>query len=1041
MDRLFDGLIAWSIRHRLIVVLVAGALFCCGIAVSARAPWDVLPEFLPPQVVVQTEAPGMSTLELEELVTRPLERALLGTPSLDSMRSSSGPGLSVITLTFDEAVDVYRARQLVTERLELARAQLPLSVGLPRLAPVTAALNALLKVSISLPEDASEQELRDLRAFGDWVVRPRLLGIPGVAHVGIHGGAVERIEVQPNLARLHARGVSIQDLALALRDAQAPAGAGFTTSGDARLEVVTDTHLPLARALTDLGDVVVVSPDGVPVRVGDVADVVMATVPKVGAAIHDGRPSLYLQVNKLPGTDTLELTRRVEAALDELAAAAPARARFEAPVSRQADFVRTSVRSVVHAMLLGGVLVVAVLIAFLRSKTLAAISLTAIPLSLVAALTVLVLRGETINGMILGGLAIAVGEVVDDAIVDVENVWRRLRENALRIEPRPALDVIRDASKEIRGSVVYATVIVCVVLLPVIFLGGIAGRIFSPLAQSYVLAIAASLLVALTVTPAMCGLLLPRVAATEANPTRLATWLLLRYRLLLGKAVGHPRIVFGSAATAVVAAVLTWSSLGGRFLPEFHERTVIAHVHAAPGASLEAAEAIARAIDRNARPDAAEHVATRIGRAELDDDGAPVHSMELDLGLPSGESRDHAIEELEARLDAIPGIGFVVEGFLSERIHEVLAGETAPIVVKAIGPELGELRALGGQIASVMQTIPELGPVRVEPQLDLPQLLVVPDRARLLTSGIRPAEVADAVVDWRHGRTVTQVFDPSGRIVDVALAGPPDFRERGALRDIPIATRLAGVLPLEALASIREVPAPFEVRRDGGERRVAITASPPGSALSTTAARLSRELEQRVRLPPGYRIEIGGEAVARQEAAGRLALVGGLVLAGIVVFLASAFGSLRDAGIVLLNLPLGLVGGVLASTLIPDGLSVAAFIGFVTLFGISARNGILLVTHKRHLELALPDVDAVARILRAAEERLLPVVMTAATAGLGLLPLALSIGRAGSELEAPMALIVCGGLVTATSLNLIVLPTVYVWLESRRTRRLAGGPG
>lgn len=1034
MGTLFDGLITWSIRYRAVVLLVAAGLVVAEILTVSRASLDVLPDFMPPRVVVQVEAPGMGTLDVEETVTRPLERVLLGTPSATTVRSTSSPGLSVVTMLFEEGVDVYRARQLVAERIELARARLPKSARAPQLAPISAPIGALVKFCISADANSDPSRLRAARAFGDWVLRPRLLAIPGVSQVTVHGGEVERVEVRPDPARLRARGISVDELLAAVQGAQSPTGAGFVETQTARLDVQTAGRLTLDAAVPAIADAVVTAKSGLSVRVGDVAAVVPAAEPRVGAALYDGRPAVYIQVSKLPWADTLGVTRDVEAAISGLGVRLPAGTRLEPPVFRQADFIRTSIWSVSRAMLLGGLLVVVVLIAFLRHGRLAIISLTAIPLSILAAAAILVASGVSINGMTLGGLAIAVGEVVDDAIVDVENVWRRLRLNAALPEPRPVLDVVHDASKEIRGSVVYATIIVCLVLVPVLLLGGIAGHIFAPLATAYILAIVASLLVALTVTPATCALLLPRIATREARPTRLARWMLDRYRAVLRKVIARPLAVLGASAAIVAAAIVILPFLGGRFLPEFHEHSLIAQVHAVPGVSLDEATRLAARVDTRARPGVADHVASRAGRAELDEDAAPINRVEMDLVLRPGDDRewDEVVLDVARRIGQVPGLGFVVEGFLAERIHEVLSGETAPVVVKAVGPDLPELRLLAAEVAHVMRETPGLGLVRVEPQIDVPQLRVLPDRAALLRAGVRTSELADAIVDWRQGRSVTELLEPNGRVVDVALAGPPALRDRAALGDIPVATRAMGDVTVSALATLDEVPVPSLINHEGGERRISVGASASGASLSRAVSRLESRLREQVHPAPGYRIELAGEAVARSSAAARLLVLVALVVLGVFVLLSVAFGSLRDAGIVLMNIPLGLVGGVIAAAVTPEGLSVAGFVGFVTLFGIISRNGIMLVAHKRHLETETPAEDAIARILRAAEERLLPIMMTAATAGLALLPLAASFEVAGSELEAPMALIVCGGLVTSTALNMIVLPTFYVWLERRR---------
>lgn len=1062
MGAFFDGLISWSIHNRVVVLLAAVALVAFGVWSAIHASLDVLPDFTPPFVVIQTEATGMATLDVEQLVTRPVEQILLGTPQATLVRSTSSPGLSVVTLFFEEGLDIYRARQFVTERLQLAQARLPQMVGAPQLMPISAPIGALLRLALTSDAPDQGQALRDLRTFADWRLRPHLLAIPGVAQVTPLGGFVERVEVQPDPTRLQQRGVSMADVANAVRASQSLTGAGFTETASARLDVQNDARLRLEDAAATLSNITISSSpaprppspgqEGTaprngraaaavlsslvgPVRIGDVAEVVLAVEPPVGAALYDGRPAVFVQVNKLPGADTVRVTEQVELALEDLKAALPAGARIEPPVFRQATFVATSVRSVGRAMLIGTILVIIILVSFLRYGRLAVISLTAIPLSILTAAAVLIFFGASINGMTLGGLAIAVGEVVDDAIVDVENVWRRLRENVKRNDPRPPLEVVRAASREIRGSVVYATIIVAIVLIPVLSLGGIAGRIFSPLAHAYILAISASLLVALTVTPAMCAWLLPPLAAREPRLSRLAVWTLERYRRIVHAVVERPRMVFAVIVILTVGAAVALPFIGGRFLPEFKESTLIGHVTAVPGTSLPETMRLAAAVDRELRSaGVASHTSAVMGRSELSEDALPIYSLEFNIVLKntSGEWDQLTLDTAKA-IGRVPGLAFTVEAFLGERINEILSGETAPVVVKVRGPDLQRLRVLAAQVAATAGQTPGLGAIRPDPQIDVPQIRIRPDGIQLARYRVTPAELAADVVWWRQGETVTQILGRDGRVVNVAVAGPPATRERAALDDLPIDTPDSGAVNLATLARIEAVPAPALINHENGERRIAIGIDVPGGGLSGAVSDLEQRLKA-IQLPQGYRIEVTGEALARRQAAQQLVLVGALVLLGIFMLLAIAFTSLRDATITLVNFPLGLIGGVLGALVTPGGLSVAGLVGFVTLFGIIARNGIMLVAHKQLLDAENPHEDPVARILRAAEERLLPILMTAGAAGLGLLPLVLSMERSGTELESPMALIVVMGLITSTALNMLVIPTIYVWLARRSER-------
>lgn len=1031
MSSPLDALIGWSIRRRMIVLVLAAVAVVGGLYVASQAPLDVLPDFTPPRVVIQTEAPGIGTTDVEERITWPLERVLLGTPQTTSIRSSSIAGLSVITMTFSDNAELFRTRQLVIERLQLANGALPAGSE-PRLEPIAPPIGALLKFCLTSADRDATHARSELRTFAEWKLRPRLSGIPGVAQVIVHGGLVERFEVRPDPRRMREHGVSLDEIERAAERSQVSMGAGAVTSGEIRMDVTTDARLTLASAAERLAAAVIAVHHGSPVRLGDVADLGPGAELPVGEAICDGQAGVYLQVMKLPWADTLDTTAAVERALGDLARDLPSGARIDPPVFRQASFVETSVHSVARSMAIGAILVVLVLIAMLRSVRLAAISLTAIPLSIIAATAVLVARGASINGMVLGGLAIAVGEVVDDAIVDVENVWRRLRDNARRSDPRPALDVVRDASREIRGSVVYATAIVCLVLVPVLLLGGVAGRIFSPLAESYMLAIGASLLVALTVTPAMCAWLLPRIATAEARPSRLALAMTARYHRVLRRVIERPRLVVGAALVLALAAATAVPLIGGGFLPDFHEQSVIIHVNAAPGTSLEETARVAARFDALVRPTMASHVAARAGRAELGEDPFPVNRLEIDVVIGSDELASK-VGALQSQLARVPGISFAIEGFLGERVHEILGGETAPIVVEVIGPELETLRGVASSVSDKVARLDGVRGVSVEAQVDIAELRVRPEPIALAPYGLTPVDVAEQVQAWRQGHKVGDILERDGRLIAVEVTGGAAMRDRAALSELLITAADGRAVQLSAIARIDDVAVPAAVTHIGGARRIAIGVDAEPSEVSKVSTAIDN-VAQAMSLPAGYRVVVGGEAVARTHAARQLVVVGLLVVVGIVLLLTVAFGRGSDALIVLLNFPLGLIGGVAGALLLPEGLSVAGFVGFVTLFGIIARNGIMLVAHTRHLETEAPDEAPVERVLRAAEERLLPIVMTAATAGLGLLPLALSLGSAGSELEAPMAIIVCGGLITSTMLNMIVLPTIYVWLARRRAR-------
>jgi len=1035
MNALFDAVILASIRNRYLVIAAAVAML--GVAAwSARdAHLDALPDFTPPMVVVQAEAPGLGSTTVERMVTTPLEQALLGIPHMARLRSTSSPGLSVLQLVFEPTTDIFRARQLVSERIAQARDRLPATLPLPRLAPITAPVGALLKLAYTTA-GPDVRSLHDLWQFAQWTLRPRLQAIEGVSRVTVHGGASARIEVRLDPAAMLERHVPLADVRHTLATAQSIAALGHLDRGTQRHAIRADGTWTLSR-LDAISNTTITSRHGLPVRVGDIARVGLGNAPALGAALYDGKPAIYLQIDKLPWADTQQVTERVERALANADAQLPPGAHRNPPVFRQADFIHASMVAVGRAMALGAVFVVLIVVLLLRSARLCAISLIALPLSIVAAITVLLLGGVTINGMILGGLAIAVGEVVDDAIVDVENIWRRLRENAAQTAPRPALEVIRDASAEVRSSVVYASLLVVVVLLPIMLLGGVAGRIFSPLAQTYALAVAASLVVALTLTPALSAALLPRLARTSGHEPRITRLLRRMYDWFLQRVCRWPgRIVLSSVALGA-AACITLPFLGGGFLPEFREGVLIAEVTAWPGTSLDETTRLARRISRRLRQHApVSHVAVRVGRASLDEDAAPVHHMEMDLVVDASGDADDTVAAVLDNLRRMPGVRFNVEGFLGERINELLSGERAPLAIKLYGADLSALRGSAQRLARRLRQLSGVEAVRSRGLVDTPTMDLKLDERRLAIAGVAMGQVIDTAAAWRQGLPVTEVKVDGGFAVPVVLTGPSGTHPH-SLGDAPVFTSPATAVPLSSLATLRPGAEPPAIDHEGGRRVITVTARADSSQLSAIASRISSIVPDVV--DPHVSWRLAGQAAERAHTRAQLAVTAALVLLAMLAFLWTAFGSLIDALVVLGGLPLGMVGGVAVALALPEGLSIAGLIGFVALAGVISRNGIMLVAHKNALARTAGE-DSEQVVLQAALERLLPIVMTAATAFFGLLPLAASLGSAGSELEAPMAIVVCGGLVTATTLNLIAIPAFYVWRTRRGARHKRNVP-
>jgi CzcA family heavy metal efflux pump len=1031
---MLTALVDWSVRNRVVAVALAVLLLALGVYAAGHAKLDVFPEFAPPEVVIQTEAPGLSPAEVEQLVTLPVETAVNGLPRLDVVRSRSVQGLSVVTVIFRDGTDVYRARQQVGERLAEVAGQMPEGVRPPRMAPLTSATGRLVTVGFT-SDKLTPRELRDVV---QWNVRPRLLGVSGVASVTIFGGEVRQFQVRVNPDRLAARGLSVTDVLDATRQATGVRGAGFVENDRQRLTLRTEGQ---AKSTTELGETLLTPSVGSPVRLQDVAEVGDGAAPKFGDAAIDGTPGVVLIVSKQIDTDTPETTRRVEAELEKLRPVLERQGiAYHPGLFRQADFIEVAVGNVTHSLVLGAVLVAIVLFLFLFNVRTAFISLTAIPLSLLGAVTVLWAFGVGLNTLTLGGLAIAVGEVVDDAIIDVENIFRRLRENALAGHPRSAAAVVVSASLEVRSAVVYATFIVILVFVPVFFLTGLQGRLFAPLGYAYVLAVLMSLLVALTVTPALAMILLP--AAEGAAEPPLLRRLQGAYERLLRRLDRQFALVV--AVTLVLMAAAGWAvaGFGGEFLPELRENHAVVHVRGVPGTSLPESMAAGRRVTTTLRGHpAVTSVAQQAGRAELGEDtwGVEYSELEVDLRRLGAEDSEKVQRDLRRTLGPTPGYSFEVMPFLTERIKETLSGTSGSVVVKVYGDDLAAIDTTAADIARVLNDVPGHENVLAEPQTGTPELVIRVRPADAARYGLRPGQVLDAVHTAFQGSTVGQVYDRN-RVIDVAVllddatrsdveavaelwltapAAPPDPRPPASESGVT-----AGKVRLRQVADVFLSDGRFLISHEGGTRRVAVTCQVKGRDLGSFVADAERRVGA-VELPAGVYVAFGGEYEAKRAAQRELLLLSAAAGAVILLLMWSAFGSLRRLVLLLLNLPFALVGGVSAVYVAGGVLDVGSMIGFVTLFGITMRNGIMMVSHWQHLREQEGVPWGPDLIVRGARERLAPVLMTALVTGLGLLPIALGSGEAGREIEGPMALVILGGLVTSTALNLFVLPVLY----------------
>jgi CzcA family heavy metal efflux pump len=1018
---MLNRIILWSLQHCVVVLVGAALVIVFGIRSASESPLDVFPDFAPPQVVIQTEARGLSPEEVEQLVSLPLETALNGTASLEAIRSSSIVSLSVVTCIFQSGTDIFRARQLVGEKLQVAMARLPAGIGEPQMMPISSPVGILFKISLTAPKTS----LMDLRTVADWTLRPRLLAVPGVAQVTIFGGEVKQYQVIADPAKLADYRVSLNELMTAAARANQNAGGGFMDSPAQSLGI---RGLGRVTSVKDLQDSVIAVRNGLPVQIQDVASVQLGPEYKIGDSSTFGKPSVILIVLKQPSANTLTTTRAVNAALAEVRHALPEDVVMDENLFRQADFIERAVSNINIAMLEGGVLVAIVLLLFLSTWRASVISITAIPLSLLVSIVVLQRLGGTINSMTLGGLAIAIGEVVDDAIIDVENVFRRLRENLARPAPRPVLEVIYTASAEVRGSIVYATVIVTLVFLPIFSLSGLAGRIFAPLGYAYIIAILASLAVALTVTPALCYFLLPAVAGV-AEESPLVSRLKREYRKLLDRILDKPRMVMAASGLLLVAALGVVPFLGGQFLPDFNEGNLIIHMVGLPGTSMQESMRIG-AIVQNRLAAIPETVKTaqQTGRAEMGEDTSGPYYTELVVKLKeSDRPLDAVLADVRDKLKDIAGFTFGIKQFISERIEEVLSGTTATIAVKVFGPDLDVLRETAEQINGVMASVPGVVDLTTEQQTGVPEVAIRFDRQALAVNGLRSADVADTVQAAFFGTTVSQVLEQQKTFDILVRYDPRASTDVEAIRRTLVDTATGGKVPLGSIADVRIVSGPNTIERENAQRRIVVSCNVGSGSLTSVVDRIRQQIDQHVHLPPGYYVVYGGQYEAQTQAVHQMTLLGGVAVVGIFMMLFLAFGSMRQALLVMANLPLALIGGVLAVLIASEGeMSVASLVGFVTLFGIATRNGIMLVTHYKHLlaEEGLPFGREL--VVRGAMERLSPILMTALTAGLGLLPLALSGGKPGRELEQPMAVVILGGLLTSTLLNMVVLPVLYL---------------
>jgi CzcA family heavy metal efflux pump len=1012
---MMSWIVSLSLRQRFVVASLAVVLAIAGIRTLRTTPLDVFPEFAPPIVEIQTEAPGLSARDVEALVTIPLEAALNGIPNLATLRSKSVLGLSSVVLVLDPATDVMEARQMAQERVSRAAASLPAVARPPVMLSPLSSLSRVLKIGVS----SSTLSQVELTTLAKWTIRPRLMAISGVANVAIWGQRDRELQVLVDPDRLRAHGVTLDQVIRASGEGVSLQAGGFLDTPNQRLSL---THAAAVTSIGDLTSVVVASGRGGALTLGDVAAVVEGTPPPIGDAVVTSGDGLLLIVEKQLGANTLQVTRDVERALEELSPALPG-VDVDSSIFRPATFIEMSLDNLNRALLLGCALVVVVLLAFLTSWKSALISAVAIPLSLLAAGLMLHYRGGTLDTMVLAGLVIALGEVVDDAIIDVENIVRRLRLNRTSPNPRPALAVVLDASLEVRSAVLYGSLIVMLVFVPVFLLPGLAGAFFRPLALAYVLAILASLAVALTVTPALALLLLP--SGEEQRDSFVVRALKARYRRRLPRFVDRPRTTMGLLAILFALTLVIVPFLGEEFLPSFREYDFLMHWVEKPGTSLEAMKRITeRAKDELLDVPGVRNFGAHIGRAEVADEVVGPNFTELWISVDPSVDYETTVSRIQSIVDGYPGLYRDLLTYLRERIKEVLTGASATIVVRVYGPELERLQERAQAVGAALSGIDGVADLKVQAQVLVPQVQVRfrPDRGALF--GLTPGAVRSSVATLVQGTKVGEFYEGQ-QVFDVVVWGVPEVRgDLDAIRKLQIPLANGATVPLQSVSDVYVDSVPNEITRENGSRRIDVTANVRGRDLGAVARDIDTALSS-IAFEQGYYAEVLGEYAEREASTNRLLLLALASFAGIVLILLADFGSMRLVGLVLVTLPFALVGAVVAAFVTGRVLSLGSLVGMVTVVGIAARNGIMLVSHYRHLEQVEGMTFGRDLVLRGAEERLAPILMTALATALALVPIVLGGTRPGYEIEHPLAVVILGGLTTSTVLNLFVVPSLY----------------
>ncbi|MBD6614833.1 efflux RND transporter permease subunit [Komarekiella sp. 'clone 1'] len=1013
---MLNAILKWSIIQRWIVVLLAIVVTIWGTYNLTQMPLDVFPDFAPPQVEIQTEAPGLAPEEVETLITLPIESAVNGTPGVETVRSSSAVSISVVKVIFKWGTDVYQARQLVTERLQQVQQKLPEGVENPQISPISSPIGTVLQYAFT----AETTSLMEVRRLVDRDVTNRLLAVPGISQVIAYGGDIRQYQILLDPAKLKAFNVTLDEVTSATRGANVNAAGGFLVNPDQELII---RGLGRIESIEQLGKSAIMARNGTPILLQDVADVRIGAGLKRGDGSLDGQPAIVVMVNKQPQNDTPTVTKAVEKAMEEVKAGLPKDVKVT-ETFRQESFIEAAIENVTSSLRDGIIIVSIILLMFLMNWRTAIITLSAIPLSVLIGMMILGLFGQGINTMTLGGLAVAIGSVVDDSIVDMENCYRGLRKNQVASNPVHPFKVVYDTSVEVRVSVIFSTVIIAVVFAPIFMLTGVEGRIFAPMGVAYLISIFASTLVAMTLSPALCAILLAN-RQLPADDTWVSALSQRIYRPLVNFAIRFPTIILVVAGASLVASVVILLSLGRVFLPEFQEPSLVNTVLLYPGSSLEATNQVGFALQDALKDDKRfKTVQLRAGRAAGDADAGGVNLGHLDVELSAEglKDREGSIEKLREEFGKIPGVAPNIGGFISHRMDEVLSGVRSAIAVKIFGPDLAELRHIGSEVQAAMTGITGLVDLQLEPQVPIRQVQIQFNRQAAARYGLTVGHLTDMVETALNGRVVSQVLKDQ-QLFDLVVWLQSESRNNlDIIRNLLVDTPTGQKIPLAQVASIDYGTGPNTINRENVSRLIVVSANVSGRDLGSAVEEIQNKVSQAIQLPTGYFIQYGGQFESEQRATQNLLVFGGLAMVIIAVLMYFAVKSVAAMLMIMINLPLALVGGIFSIALGGGIISVASLVGFITLFGVATRNGLLLVdNYNGKIAQGMPLRQV---LFEGSTERLVAILMTALTSALGMIPLVIGTG-AGKEILQPLAVVVLGGLFTSTALTLLVLPALY----------------